>query len=812
MTAFLEFDFIAMKYIKSLLVFFFITIINLVTAQTKNNLSNDLLKKLSELPITEKVFLQFDKPLYAAGDTIYFKGYVTMGDSHKLTNISRILHVDLINTTNRIERSIKLQLVDGVAWGDFALADSLHKGIYRVRAYTQWMRNEDNYFEQNLPVGSIFGQNNYSDMGNARTVSKPDLQFFSEGGELVAGVVSKVAFKAIGTNGLGIDVGGTVLDNNGQIVTRFNSTHLGMGCFTFKPEEGKSYKATVRFGNGVENVVDLPVIKQNGLSLSVNNDSIPKATVSIRSNDIFFKENKNKNFYLLIYSAGKVTTVNFKLDSNLISFDVLKRRLSTGITRITLFSEDNEPLNERLIFVQNYDQLKLDITTNKKNYTTREKVNIKVNAATRAGLASVGHFSVSVIDENKVNIDEDATNTILTHLLLASDLTGYIEKPNYYFLNINQKTAADLDLVMLTHGYRRFEWKKNLNSVFQPDKWQPEDGLQINGVAKSLGGRPLNNGNVSLLAMKSNGFLTKKTDSTGHFSFRNLAFFDSTQFIIQAANSRGKNLTKIVYQDEVPAPIVKKLEIFSDIGDPSMTDYLKNKEKEQEEMSRLGLGHGRVLKEVVIKSKKFDNNYRTSSLAGAGFADQVMHSKQIQEIQGPLATSLNGRLHNITFLTINGKAIATYMQRQMLIIIDGVEDNDVNRLNANDVETVEVLRSGNSSIYGMSGGNGVIIITTKRGAGVDPTDIPSYGVLPINVLGYYKPRAFYSPKYNAASINSLADLRSTIFWNPEVVTDKDGNATFDYFNAGSPGTYRFEIEGVDENGVLGQQVYRYKVE
>ena len=105
---------------------------------------------------TEKAYLQFDKPYYAAGDTIYFKAYVTLGEKHELSDLSGVLHVDLINTNNKISQSIKLQLIGGLAWGDFALPDSLPQGTYRLRAYTRLMRNEgeDAFFDRVIPVGS----------------------------------------------------------------------------------------------------------------------------------------------------------------------------------------------------------------------------------------------------------------------------------------------------------------------------------------------------------------------------------------------------------------------------------------------------------------------------------------------------------------------------------------------------------------------------------------------------------------------------------------------------------------------------------
>jgi len=119
------------------------------------------------------------------------------------------------------------------------------------------------------------------------------------------------------------------------------------------------------------------------------------------------------------------------------------------------------------------------------------------------------------------------------------------------------------------------------------------------------------------------------------------------------------------------------------------------------------------------------------------------------------------------------------------------------------------------SIYGSQAGpGGVILITMKRGD-EDHSYLsrPAPGIVTVSPKGYYKIREFYSPKYDDPKTNTaVADLRSTIYWNPDVITDKDGNASFDFFNAGSKGTYRVVIEGIDSDGNIGRQVYRYKVE
>ena len=165
--------------------------------------------------------------------------------------------------------------------------------------------------------------------------------------------------------------------------------------------------------------------------------------------------------------------------------------------------------------------------------------------------------------------------------------------------------------------------------------------------------------------------------------------------------------------------------------------------------------------------------------------------------------------------TKNGVTTTSNPNMGMLLIVDGVNlghNYDINSINVSNIETIEVYKGANASIYGMDGGAGALVITTRQG-GTDLNDIQAVGILPITVAGFYKAREFYTPGYEHPDDQlKHPDLRSTIFWKPELVTGKDGNASFDFYNADGAGTYRVVVEGIDEKGNLGRQVYRYKVE
>jgi len=780
-------------------------------AMAQNRAATKLAAFYQDFPI-EKAYLQFDKPYYAAGDTIYFKAYVTEGENHKLSDLSGVLHVDLINAKNKIDQSIQLHLDTGIAWGDFALPDSLPQGNYWVRAYTRWMRNEadQDFFEKTIPVGALkpvrvpeatvkqVGQN-----------AHPDIQFLPEGGNLVVDLPAKIAFKAIGPDGLGIAVRGVITDDAGAQVATFASEHLGMGYFYLKPAEGKNYSAKINYPDGRQQVIKLPKPAPEGISLTVDNDSLPKATVSIRASGLYFNNNEGKNYSLVISSGGLITSVTCKLDSPLIKLDILKRKLRTGIATVTLFSPDNEPLCERLFFIQNYDHLSLNLATDKTDYAKREKVNIKLNALNRKGEGATGHFSVSVIDESKApDIGPDGGN-ILTNLLLTSDLKGYVEQPGYYFSDTSASTSKNLDVLLLTQGYRRFEWKQVLDTAKRSPIFTPEDGITIAGQVTNLFNKPVVNGTIMLLPVKGGSPLSAVTDDKGNYRFSNLIFTDTTHFVLSAVNAKGKNTTKITYFDKSDTPSIKPTELLmSTLPDTALALLLSNDKMQQEELEKYGGTNGILLKEVKIQEKEIPAQ-RSQSYVPEFAADQVIQGKDIP-YGGSLSVTLMGLLRGIHFIGLTPIADVN-IDGSMEVLIDGVPGN-VDDVSTDDVEKIEVLKIPNSFIYGHEGRNGVLVITTKAGTNL-AGHMMAIGVLPIAPMGFYKAREFYSPKYNkVGATNGRPDLRSTIYWNPELKTDAGGNAGFEYYNADGKGSYKITLEGIDKDGNIGRQVIRYQVQ
>lgn len=770
------------------------------------------LQSLSTDRIVEKAYLHFDKPYYSPGDTIYFKAYVTAGERHELSKISGVLHVDLISKSDSVMQTSILQLKNGLAWGDFALPGYISKGNYRIRAYTQWMQNAGNtyVYDKTIPVN---GKSIAPVYAAKATDTKADIQFFPEGGTFVAALPTKIAFKAVGSNGMGVYVKGVVVDNNNVEVAKFTSAHLGMGQIFITPEDGKAYKAKVTYPDGSVNTVDLPKPEAKGMSLTVNNSDLNKLSIDINANKTYYLENKNKEINVVMYSAGVVKTVKTVLDNQVIGFDLPKKDLASGITQITLFSDNGVPLSERLVFIQNPVDINFTINSDKTTYASHDKAHITLNAKLAgADKASIGNFSVAVVDESKVQTNEDKESSILSDLLLTSELRGYVEQPGYYFNNVNADTRNNLDILMLTQGYRRFEWKQLLNEAAAPIAYKPEVGMDIKGTLVSNAGKPVPNEKISLMLASTMQSMNAVTDANGRFSFPDLAFADKTQFLLNIENKSMRNKVKFLLDKAGAGLPVSAGNSPERQVDVKLPDY----NRAYSEAPNADLNKVHKLKVVNVKDKAA---YRSSSMAGAGNADQVIFRKDILAAPS-LSQGLVGIARNIDF--VEGKAYIRnnalisgtgVVQEPMMIVVDGAvaQNGNIDSYLPTDIDNIEILKGANASAYGLGAGAGVMVINTRRGGNNDEVVSKEMapGILSISPKGFYMAREFYSPVYEATKKWPEED-RATIYWKPNLLTNDAGNATFDYFNDG-PGQYRVIIEGIDNAGNIGRAVYKYTV-
>lgn len=870
--------------------------------------------KLANTHPFEKVYLHFDKPYYAIGDTIWFKAYLTL-ELRQPSALSKIIYVDVISNKDSVVQTLKLQVAGSVAFGNVMLYPPLYKqGNYHFRAYTNWMRNEDPayFFNKTIAVGTInnpiittialsgatknnsakvtakvaykdpagkpyanrrvswkalnddvtlakgkgvtnangvldvtFTTNKTTEIASSQLVTdinvtddkaitnsfplthavdQPDVQFFPEGGDLISGVRSRIAVKAVKPDGLGIDIKGTVTDNSGAVVAEFTSQHLGMGVFAIAPDADKSYKANITFPDGSQATYDLPKTRTEGMTLAVFNTDPENLSVKFSASPAFFQKNQNKQLYVIGQNGQTICyAAQTALQNNIYSVSIPKSKFPSGVTKFTLLNDHGEPLAERVTFVHGSDLLNISLKTAQPTYAPRQKVTVNVSAKLGAQ-PSEANLSVTVLDETKVPYDESSETTILTNLLLTSDLKGYIEKPNYYFNHPDDKTAADLDILMLTQGYRRFSYKDIVANKFPVNKFLPEQGIAITGTLRNGTGLPISKGNLSMVVGDSRGSINTVANMSGEFKFANLLFPDSTKLTINAKNNPNSNYLMIMLDNLSSQAVTPNITAPDGIAniDSTLSAYLQN--------AKQVANNSHVLKVVDIRSTsavKKPSHEDYPSLMGLSMqADHIITGDRLT-ICPFLYQCIQTMATGLIFQDENLYIMRNYNQgdkRPVQIYFNGmaVDMNYLQSVSTSDVESVEVfMNDGLSGINKMNNTNGVVVVNAKVVKHVQMSKeeikallMPQNSAVSTIFRGYTQARVFYSPKYEPGKTYSSmgSDLRSTIYWNPKIVTDKSGNATFEFYNADAKGSYRAIIEGFDSNGDIGRYVYHYKVQ
>jgi hypothetical protein len=328
---------------------------------------------------------------------------------------------------------------------------------------------------------------------------------------------------------------------------------------------------------------------------------------------------------------------------------------------------------------------------------------------------------------------------------------------------------------------------------------------------------------VMLLSTNKSGMLGDRTDSKGNFKFANLPpLADGTVLTLQATGSTKARKTTIftidppgpepsVMRKDEPGILVHLAQTDQSVTMPQNGVYQHNSKNDTKAKN-------------AILNETEKNDYKSSNLGGSGHADQVINGDVIKNASS-LSVGLSGLLHGVSFQNgvpyLNNSTVFSNSEQvvePMYVILDGsplaVDQGGIDNINPASVETVELLKGVNASIYGLKGGSGVLVITSRQNTPITTDATPALGSLQFKAKGFYIARQFYSPKYDSkiASDNNKPDQRSTIYWNPEVVTDKDGNAGFEYYNSDGTGVYRVVVEGIDAKGNIGRQVYSYKVE
>jgi hypothetical protein len=788
---------------------------------------------IDSLRIIEKVYIHTDRNCYYPGDDIWFKAYLIDASDRSLSNHSNNLHVELISPFSKIIINHVIRLDDGLGNGDFKLPDNLKSGRYRIRAYTNYMRNfgDQLFFNKEITIiNSSDSINAVSDSVNYKK-NKIEINFFPEGGSLVDNVSSVVAFKAVNAIGKGCNVSGEIYSSEGEFIKTFKSSHLGMGSFSLRPVSGLSYYSIVKDTVGNELRSEIPKSYQSGITLSSSTNEDDELMITVCTNSETLPVMLDKDL-VLSFSVRKVPlkTISFKLKTYNNSFVLPTEDLPDGIVMMTLSTLEDVPLAERLIYIQRESDFKIRIEPNKEVYKQRDSVAIRISSSTGSDILQEAFLSLSAVEKSFTDNTSQFPSTISSWFLLESDVRGPIEEPSYYFDPSNPNRLNELDLLLLTQGWRDFKWKYD-NMNYYP----PEVGFTVSGRLRKYNvNKPLEVSMVSIgIIENENSLITTTTvDSSGRFRLEGINLPGEATLIVSAISKKG-NPQGLVLLDSLkytPEKVFDNLPLQMILPEENVATFKQVYEIKETIKRKYRLSDTISLGEVSIiakKTKDFQTIKVENSRIQYGKPDnEVIITPQFAAYQNAFEV-LKGRVAGVIIaggVTATGAPSYSIRIRgvnsinggsNLLFLIDGVKKsfNDILSLPVSSIDRIDVLKSaGQTATFGVLGANGVISIITRTGDRL-LQDQPVNHSANIKISGYDKPRIFYSPKHLPLSLSAFEpDLRITLFWKPDIMLQPNKYQILKYFNADNSSTIKVTIEGITTTGipVTGQTEYEVR--
>lgn len=765
----------------------------------------------------EKSYLQIDRSYYSTGEDVWFSAYLVNGKSSSLTATSNNLYVELLSPKSEVLDRKMIRLDGGLGKGDFKLKDSIPSGWYGIRAYTNWMRNfgDDFVFQKRIHISnniienaSYFTRNpvKKTDVSN----SKKSISFFPEGGSLVEGLTSIVAFKTNDDAGNGIKATGSIISSKGDTVTTFQSTDAGMGIFAFTPKADEKYKVEGFYGKEKFSS-EMPLSLKKGLSLHITTDSL-NIKASISANALMFGELKDKSITLVIkHASDNIYSGSIKLTKGTVSVSIPTKGFPNGIASITLLDDQNRPHCERLIFIQDENKVNFSISPNKTAYKPREKVLLKVKATNFLGQPAKTAFSLAAVD----GLIPDDGNDIVSYLMLQSEVKGDIKNAAQYFDAKNPSRLKQLDLLLLTQGWRDYIWRKLADSAIKIS-YLPEPGITIKGlVREKLADKPIPNMNITLFGTNFTGnkIFTTKTDQRGRYFLDGLSWYGNQAVKISSKDDKGKKGGWLQIDTLIkPLNLAPLKTISSGISNTLNVEIGKRMDYNR----TYKFGDSISLNDIEIKAAQnnkvvlfqdvltsFGYPEEVFNITAADYSYKGLEHFLLTKAKGSYPAEENDSLGNegVTFLA-NGKKV------RPVIKVNNREELFTERLDyysltmdqINQVRIQHLLNSTGKDVY-------LISLNLKDEA----LRGPNLDLLNLNLNGYYAARTFYSPNYSSPATPNK-DLRTTIFWSPAVKTNENGEATISYFNGDNKADILIKADGITDKGVAVSAKAGYKVQ
>jgi hypothetical protein len=753
-----------------------------------------------------------------AGETMWFKIYVVDGSTHRPLDMSKVAYLEVLDKAQKPVLQAKTPLKEGSGSGSLYLPVSLQSGNFSIRAYTSWMKNfsPDFYFEKPITLVNSFLK---PALIQQEAQAAPVLSFFPEGGNLVEGVRSKVAFKATDAAGKGLDFEGAVLDEHQDTIALLEPLKFGMGSFYFTPEAGKTYQAIIQTGSGDSLSYPLPAAAAEGYVMHLQEGPAkakqatnpPSAGNTMAEEEIRVSVQSNLQMtgyvYLLVHTRQQLKIARAGLlKEGRADFMLDKTLLEEGISHLTIFDGAQQPVCERLNFKQPLQELQIKAETEKEVYALREKVEIDITACHDTGAPVPADLSVAVYQLDSLQGRE--SNTIFSYLWLSSDLKGEIEAPEYYVQHSGDEVKAALDHLMLTHGWRRFRWEDVLQQNEASFRFLPEyEGqmLEVRVLDKDTEAPAANVLTYLSIPGKRGKFYTGMSNKEGEVRIIAKDFYGQKDLILQTS-PQGNSRLNFQIQSPFSSEFSSGSPDFFTLS-PLLADKLRARSihlqvenvyggEEKTKVTEPSTA-GRVFYGAPFKHYLLDDYTRFPTM------EEVMR-EYVYEV---MVRKRKGRFNFFVFNPLKKE----HFDENPLVLFNGVPVFDIDKLMAFNPLKIESLEVVNESFF--LGGipyAGIVSYATCTGE-MEGFEL-NPDILQVSYEGLQQSREFYVPRHEKDSDQQrrMPDFRSLLYWSPEVQTDAQGKQRVIFYTSDLEGEFQVEIQGMTKEGKAAAATFTFK--
>ena len=623
-----------------------------------------------------------------------------------------------------------------------------------------------------------------------------DLQFFPEGGHLVAGIKSRVAFKAVGANGMGINFNGAVIDQKNDTVIRFSPLKFGMGSFMFAPAKGETYSAVIMAVNDKPVTKPLPAIAGDGYVMYLTEKNPGQLDVAVNSTT------PTGNVYIFVHTRQILKLVKeAQFENGAAHFTIDKDVLGEGISHITIFNNERRPVCERLYFKRPVSKLILDAKPDQPQYAGRKKISINLQAKNEAGNQQSPNLSMSVYRLDA--FQKAGPGDILNYFWLGADLLGHVESPGYYFEGAGKDADEAADNLMLTQGWRGFEWGDILSNKTAAFSFLPETyGHLVTGKIVNASTNAPASGIVAYLAVpgKRVQVFASKSDSLGWLLFNTKDLYGDE--IVVQPNTQVDSTYRIDIVKPFSEQYSKTPLPFFNIG-AEMQGAI---EKQNLGMQVQNIYSGNKIRQLyapVLDSSGFYkqpiNTYKLDDYTRFTTMEEVLR-EYVREVN----VFREQKHFHLKVAGDNG-----FLVGDPLVLVDGLPVFDMDKVIAIDpllIKNLAIVPQG--YFYGPSQLQGILNFTSYKGdqggVEIDPH------ALVVDYEGLQLERVFYSPVYetNAQVKDHIPDFRNLLYWSPSV---KANGSPVSFYTSDQEGKYIGLVQGISSDGRAGSCYFNFEV-